>query len=85
MFAHRAIYNAEERRIEMRLVSRETHTVTVSGRRFAFAAGESIVTEHCYKFSLAELNEMAGRAGFDVLRVWTDNDDRFAVQLWAPS
>lgn len=83
-FSHRAVFNAEARRVEMHLVSRERQVVSIFGKRVTLDAGEPIVTEHCYKYSLPELQEMANRAGFEVARVWTDPDQRFAVQLLRP-
>lgn len=84
-FAHRAVYNAPAGRVEMHLVSRKRQAVTVLGNRVDLERGEPIVTEHCYKYSLPELERMAAHAGFDVVNVWTDPERKFAVQLWRPA
>lgn len=84
-FTHRAVYKDAERRVEMQLVSRETQTATILGRPFTFERGEAIVTEHCYKYSLEELEVMANRAGYEVVQTWTDPAQRFAVHVWQPA
>ncbi|HEY8508811.1 MAG TPA: L-histidine N(alpha)-methyltransferase, partial [Steroidobacteraceae bacterium] len=43
-FAHDAVWNARERRIEMHLVSVREQVVQVAGERFGLAAGERIIT-----------------------------------------
>lgn len=84
-FRHESVYNAAQRRVEMRLVSRRRQMVHLLGVSIRLEEGEPIVTEHCYKYTLPELAEMASRAGFDPKGVWTDRDQRFAVHLWRPS
>jgi dimethylhistidine N-methyltransferase len=78
-FRHRAFYNPEAGRIEMHLVSRRAQAVSVSGEEFAFAPGESIATEHSYKYSLEGFRQLAARAGFEVVRYWTDAKGWFGV------
>jgi len=85
-FDHKAIYNVEFGRIEMHLFSRCCQQVTVDGRKFDFAKGESILTEHSHKYTLEEFRKLAARAGFHVDAVWTDPARLFSVQycsrLW---
>jgi L-histidine Nalpha-methyltransferase len=78
-FAHRAFYNGERGRVEMHLVSRRDQTVTVTGRRFAFAAGETIHTESSYKYAPTEFARLAERAGWVAARRWTDGGALFSV------
>lgn len=78
-FRHRAVWNADAGRIEMHLVSTEGHCVTVGGRRFEFAPGDAIVTEHSYKYTVEGFLEMSSRAGFTSERVWTDRERLFSV------
>ena len=80
-FRHIAFYNAVAGRIEMHLESVPAQTVTVSGRTFAFAAGERIHTENSYKYSVAEFQRLAQDAGFRPRQVWVDPGQRFAVHL----
>lgn len=80
-FDHRAIYNADDGRIEMHLVSREEQEVTIDDAQIEFAAGESIRTECSYKYGLEEFASLAAEAGLHVEQVWTDPEHLFSVQL----
>jgi len=80
-FRHRAFYNAQEGRIEMHLVSTHNQTVRVGDVPISFTEGESILTEHSYKFSKENMADIASRGGFRVERVWTDPESLFSVQL----
>lgn len=86
-FTHRAIYNAGLGRIEMHLLSDRAQSVTLARssarpRRIDFAAGESIVTEYSYKYSIAGFQALARNAGFKPAAVWTDPDNRFSVHAF---
>ena len=80
-FAHRAFYNADLGRIEMHLVSRRAQQLSLNGRAFTFAPGETIHTENSYKYELAEFAALAGRAGFKVLKSWTDPAHLFSIHF----
>jgi uncharacterized SAM-dependent methyltransferase len=68
-----------------RLVSRADQEVSVAGRRFRFAAGESIHTENSYKYTLEQFARIAAVAGLQVEQVWTDSHRRFSVQYLVPA
>lgn len=78
-FEHRAIFNEEHRRIEMRLVAQRDMTVRLGGEAIEFKAGESICTEHSHKYTIDGFAEMAAHAGFSLSRRWTDENEWFAV------
>ena len=78
-FAHRAIYDEQHRRIQMRLVSQKEQVVMLAGRRFEIGAGEYIVTEHSHKYSIERFATMAAKAGFEQCACWTDPDKLFGV------
>jgi L-histidine N-alpha-methyltransferase len=80
-FEHEARWDAERQRIEMHLVSVYTQRVTVLGRAFHFAMGESIHTENSYKFGTTAFQALAERAGWAPLQLWTDGPARFAVHV----
>ena len=80
-FRHVAFYNAAAGRIEMHLESRQAQTITVSGRTFAFAAGERMHTENSCKYSVEEFQRLAQAAGFHPVQVWVDAERLFAVHL----
>jgi uncharacterized SAM-dependent methyltransferase len=63
----------------MHLVSLVAQRVSVAGLVIAFAEGETIHTENSYKHSEADFARLARRAGWEVARVWTDEDGLFAV------
>ena len=79
-FAHRAIYNGNDGRIEMYLDSLADQSVIVGGETIEFSEGEALLTEHSHKYTLQGFAEMADAAGFTVEKVWTDPDQLFSVQ-----
>ena len=79
-FQHRSVWNEAEGRVEMHLVALDACVVTVAGRRFAFAAGETIHTENAYKYTLDGFAALAAGAGLAVRRVWSDPRGWFSVQ-----
>ncbi len=78
-FRHKAFFNEAESRIEMHLESLKAQTIAVGGQSFDFAEGEKIHTENSYKYSVEDFGALAGRAGFDVRKTWTDPDQLFSV------
>jgi dimethylhistidine N-methyltransferase len=78
-FAHRALWNEAESRIEMHLVSQCDQQVRVAGVDISFTAGETIHTENSYKHTLPAFAAMAREAGWRTERVWTDPGALFAV------
>jgi uncharacterized SAM-dependent methyltransferase len=53
--------------------------VTVGGQGIAFSEAERIHVEYSHKFSIAEFQDLARRAGFKADAVWTDADRLFSV------
>lgn len=82
-FAHRALWNAGERRVEMHLVSLRTQDIAVpgAGLRFTMRAGETIWTESSYKYRPEGVSALLERAGFHPLAQWIDDTDGFALTL----
>ena len=78
-FTHRALWNAEEGRVEMHLVSRLPQVVEVAGRPIAFAAGEGIHTESSYKHTREGFLRLARQAGWIADGFWTDAEGRFGM------
>ncbi|MDP6822341.1 MAG: L-histidine N(alpha)-methyltransferase [Dehalococcoidia bacterium] len=79
-FTHRAAYNPESSRIEMRLYSDRRQTAQIAGHRFDFDMGESILTEYSHKYTIESFGRIAAEAGFQTRQVWTDADGLFSVQ-----
>ncbi len=80
-FRHYAFYNPVEGRIEMHLVSLAEQDVRVAGESFHFALGETLHTEHSYKFRCDEFGTLAQHAGWQLAGEW--ERDGFAVQLYS--
>ena len=79
LFAHRALWNDDDGRIEMHLVSRLPQVIQVGGSRIAFATGESIHTESSYKHTPEGFLALAARAGWRSDGFWTDPEGRFGM------
>jgi len=80
-FQHRAVWNAEESRVEMHLASLSDQKASVAGKTFRFAAGETIHTENSYKFTVEGFAALAGKAGWKLERRWESPAPSFAVVL----
>lgn len=78
-FAHYAFYEPVDGRIEMHLVSQKEQTVRVSDHNFTFANGETLLTEYSYKYTPAEFDDLAIRAGLRRKAFWTDPNALFGV------
>ncbi len=76
---HRAVFNSEESRIEMYLISEAEQIVCIADREFHFAAGEKITTEFSYKHSRESFIRLAATAGFEFRRLWADDEELFGV------
>jgi dimethylhistidine N-methyltransferase len=80
-FAHKAVWNAAESRIEMHLESLADQEVQVAGGRFAFRKGETLHTENSYKFTIEGFARLAEAAGWRLEREWRSTTPAFAVVL----
>jgi len=79
-FRHEAVFDQNNSRIEMRLVSLEDQQVSVAGGMFELEQGEYIVTEYSHKYSIEQFESMSKAAGFSLKSVWTDAQNLFSVQ-----
>jgi L-histidine N-alpha-methyltransferase len=82
-FRHRAVYDEDQGRIEMYLVSDRSQIVTIDalGLEVPFAAGEMIHTENSYKYSPEEIDALAAATGFVVDHRWLDSGRRFSANV----
>ena len=82
-FAHRAVYDEIEGRIEMHLVSLREQTVPIDAiaLEVAFDEGESIHTENSHKYDDETFGAIASAAGFAIAGRWTDARGFFADYL----
>ncbi len=86
-FAHVAVWNEREQRMEMHLESRDEQVVTVrdAGITVHFAPGERIWTESSYKYTPRQIDRMGIDTGFLARDQWIDAGARFALTLLAAS
>jgi L-histidine Nalpha-methyltransferase len=80
-FSHRSVFNQSARRIEMHLVSTTEQTVRIGEREFRIGRGESIVSEHSYKYTIDGFASLARSAGFQDTKVWTDEGRQFSIHF----
>jgi len=82
-FEHQARWDATERRIEMHLVARKAHEVSIPELEISipFRSGESIWTESSYKYEAEEPVRMGAEAGFVCAGQWIDREWPFAETL----
>jgi dimethylhistidine N-methyltransferase len=79
-FSHSAIYDPDEGRMVIELISGRNQVVTGGGETIEVADGEAILTEYSHKYTLEGFANMAQQAGFAVRKVWIDADRLFSVQ-----
>ncbi len=78
-FRHEAFYNPGEGRMEIYIQSLMDQIVSVAGRRVPFAKHERLHAEYSYKYTAAEFQRLAARAGFRAAACWTDAGGLFSV------
>ncbi len=81
-FAHRAVWNEAEGRIETYLVSLREQTAEVDGTAFRFGENEAVHTENSHKYTVESFARFATRCGFAPRQAWTDPDELFSVQYF---
>jgi L-histidine N-alpha-methyltransferase len=82
-FGHKALWDAGNEWIEMRLVAQRAMTVTVAELDLTveFAAGEEMRTEVSAKFRRDGVRETLAESGFTVVGSWSDPEERMALTL----
>jgi dimethylhistidine N-methyltransferase len=81
-FAHRAIYNRRESRVEMHLQSSRAQLVPVAGRTFAFRADETIHTENSHKYTTSNFHELALQGSWQPVETWVDANGLFSLHMF---
>ena len=82
-FTHEAIYNENQGKIEMHLVSKISQLVRVNQTVFRFNQGETIHTESSYKYSVEEFAELCAKAKFKIRKCWKDSQNLFCVYYFS--
>ena len=78
-FAHKVVINHLKERVELYLEAQRDTTVAWHGKQRVFKKGELIHTENSHKYSIASIQHLLNRAGFQSVKVWTDPRQYFAV------
>jgi dimethylhistidine N-methyltransferase len=80
-FAHEAIYNEHEGRIEMHLRSLENQYIRIAEHIYFFEKDETIHTENSYKYSVVDFISLASNSDWTVAKTWIDKNKTFSVHL----
>jgi dimethylhistidine N-methyltransferase len=78
-FEHKAVYNLDENRVEISIVSLCDQLVSISGNSFEFLHGEEILTEYSHKYTIDGFAQFASQFGFSLHKHWTDERNYFAI------
>jgi len=80
-FAHRAVWNASDSRVEMHLVAKTPQTIHIerAALDFRMERDEPIWTESSYKYQPADIVDLLQRCGFGLIEQWIDEADPFAL------
>lgn len=81
-FEHWAFYNERVGRIEMHLRARRAQQVILANQTFNFAEGETLHTENSCKYAIDEFVALASSAGWQPVKVWTDQARLFSVHYF---
>lgn len=82
-FRHQAVWNPQDSRVEMHLVSARAQRLVIPRARvdLSLAEGERIWTESSYKYETIEITRLLQRGGFTTRSQWVDTEARFALTL----
>ncbi|MFZ9887352.1 MAG: L-histidine N(alpha)-methyltransferase, partial [Myxococcota bacterium] len=83
-FTYRVRWEPDHSRIALSLVSDRQQSVQLAGERWAFAAGEELITEYSVKYSAASFLDLAEAAGWQPLGRWTDRRNDLSLHLLGP-
>jgi len=82
-FAHHAVYNEAENRVEIYLRSLENQIVNITkaGMVLKMKQDEFIHTENSYKYTIPKIKEMFSTTGFRIRDMWFDEKQYFCLVL----
>jgi L-histidine N-alpha-methyltransferase len=85
-FTHKAVYNEENSRIEMYLISTCEQDVSIANlnRSYHFNKDERIHTENSHKFSLQAVDRLSDQVEMKIIEQWFDARRYFNVTLFKP-
>ncbi|MCV0391916.1 MAG: L-histidine N(alpha)-methyltransferase [Nitrosopumilus sp.] len=82
-FAHRAIYNDKDQRIEMYLQSLVNQSVIISKSNLTLnlQKNELIHTEYSHKYRISQIHDFLTKTGFKIKHTWLDDNNHFSLTL----
>jgi dimethylhistidine N-methyltransferase len=77
-------YNRKSRAVESYIYSTRKQTVRIDAlnRDFHFESWEGMQTEHSYKYTQAEIEQLARNNGFEIVEHLFDSKGYFVVAIW---
>ena len=84
-FRYEARWQADQRRIEMALVSRCAQSIQLAESAWSFEPNERWVTEHSVKYTPDAAADLAAQAGWQIQQRWHDDHDQMSLHLLVPS
>jgi uncharacterized SAM-dependent methyltransferase len=83
-FRHRAVYNEDQGRVEVYVVSCRAQRVSIRAleMEIEFAEGERVHTENSHKYDLVGLSQLAAATGYTRARTWLDEREQFSSNLF---
>tara|TARA_X000000950_G_C13915334_1_gene660743 strand:- start:5027 stop:5983 length:957 start_codon:yes stop_codon:yes gene_type:complete len=78
-FKHLAFFNSRKSRIEMHLKSKINQHINIFDEIIILKKGETIHTENSYKYTIQNFSKLSEQSNFEILNVFTDSDNLFAL------
>ena len=78
-FEHAVAWNESDRRVELRLVSRERQVAKIGRHKFALRQGEVIRTENAQRYRWRDIERISREAGLVIEDAWFADDRRLAL------
>ncbi|MGB0346115.1 MAG: L-histidine N(alpha)-methyltransferase, partial [Balneolaceae bacterium] len=82
-YKHKAVWVEDKGAIEMRLYSKNDHSVKLNSHTFDLTEGEYLHTENSHKYTIEEFSNIVS-PWFEIAKIWTDEKNLFSVQYLVP-
>ena len=82
-FSHHSLFNEDKQRIEMYIRSHKKQSVHISKAdlKLELEEDELIHTEHSHKYTISTIEKTLEETGFEINRIWQDENRHFALVL----
>lgn len=83
-FVQQGQYNPRTHAVESHIYSTREQVVFIEalGKEFSFGAWESMQTEHSYKYTQSEIEGLAEKSGYRIVKHLFDTQDHFVDSVW---